>query len=101
ANSVAFIADDTGRPIIHSSIDVMQKVMTATQDRELGTSEQADPLTRALSRLLKAEDGRVDAVSVDGETYIVMSSTINASQLFAGNTLVIAAPLREILGPAY
>ena len=101
ANSVAFIADDTGRPIIHSSIDVMQKVMTATRDRELGTSEQTDPLTRALSRLLKAEDGRVDAVSVGGETYIVMSSTINASQLFAGSTLVIAAPLREILGPAY
>lgn len=100
-HSVAFIADSTGRPIIHSSLTEMQKIIAATRDSKQGTSVKVAPLTRALSRLLKAQDGRVDAVNIDDVTYIVMSSTINASQLFAGNTLVIAAPLEEVLGPAY
>jgi len=101
AHSVAFIADSAGQPIIHSSLDEMQKIIAATRDSKQGVSATVAPLTRALSRLLKAQDGRVDAVNIDDVTYIVMSSTINTSQLFAGNTLVIAAPLEEVLGPAY
>ncbi|UVC11739.1 adenylate/guanylate cyclase domain-containing protein [Rhizobium sp. TH2] len=100
-HSVAFIADDTGRPVIHSSLSEMQKIIAATRDKQNGTDAKIDPLTRGLSRLLKAQDGRVDAVSINDVTYIVMSSKITTSQLFAGNTLVIAAPLEEILGPAY
>jgi adenylate cyclase len=101
SHSVAYIADETGKPVIHSSLDVMRKIMVATHDKKADASVRADPLTRSLSRLLKAQDGQVDAVTVEGETYIVKSSKIISTQLFAGSTLIIAAPLQEILGPAY
>lgn len=100
-NSVVFIADEAGQPVIHSSRDVMRKIMAATHDKGADASRAADPLTRGLSRLLEARDGRVEAVSVEGKTYVVMTSKLQSTLLFAGSTIVMAAPLEELLGPAY
>ena len=100
-NSVVFIADDKGMPVIHSSRGVMQKIISATRDKKDNGSQASDPLTRALSRLLEARDGRVEAVNVDGRTYVVMTSKLQSTLLFAGSTIVMAAPLDELLGPAY
>ena len=100
-NSVVFIADEAGQPVIHSSRDVMRKIMAATHDKGADSSRAADPLTRGLSRLLEARDGRVEAVAVEGKTYVVMTSKLQSTLLFAGSTIVMAAPLDELLGPAY
>lgn len=100
-NSVVFIADETGMPVIHSSQDVMQKVMEATRNKNTAASTSSDPLTRGLSRLLEARDDRVEAVNIDGRTYVVMTSKLQSTLLFAGSTIVMAAPLDELLGPAY
>ena len=100
-NSVVFIADENGSPVLHSSQEVMRKIMTAVRDKGADASRAADPLTRSLSRLLQARDGRVEAVSVEGRTYVVMTSKLQSTLLFAGSTIVMAAPLDELLGPAY
>ncbi|MGV3550520.1 adenylate/guanylate cyclase domain-containing protein [Rhizobium sp.] len=100
-NSVVFVADSSGVPVIHSSKTVMQKIIAATREQAAETSSRADPLTRSLSRLLQAKDGRVEAVEVDGKTYVVMTSKLSTTLLFAGSTIVMAAPLDELLGPAY
>lgn len=100
-NSVVFIADAKGVPVIHSSRDVMQKILAAANDKAADASKRADPLTRSLSRLLEARDGRVEAVNVEGRTYVVMTSKLDSTLLFAGSTIVMAAPIDELLGPAY
>lgn len=100
-NSVVFIADAKGVPVIHSSREVMQKILAAANDKAADASKRADPLTRSLSRLLEARDGRVEAVNVEGRTYVVMTSKLNSTLLFAGSTIVMAAPVDELLGPAY
>jgi adenylate cyclase len=100
-NSVVFVADESGTPVIHSSQSVMQKIIAATQDKAANASNRADPLTRSLSRVLQARDGRVEAVSVEDRTYVVMTSKLPSTLLFAGSTIVMAAPLDELLGPAY
>lgn len=98
-NSVVFVADANGTPVIHSSRTVMQKIISATRDSR--DSNEADPLTRSLNRTLAARDGRVEAVAVEGRTYVVMTSKLASSLMFAGSTIVMAAPLDELLGPAY
>lgn len=100
-NSVVFIANEQGVPVIHSSRDVMQKIMAASHDKAADASRRADPVTRSLSRLLEARDGRVEAVNVDGRTYVVMTSKLQSTLMFAGSTVVMAAPIDELLGPAY
>lgn len=100
-NSVVFIADERGDPVIHSSRAVMRKIMAATRDKNEDASQRSDPLTRSLSRLLEARDDRVEAVNIEGRTYIVRTSKLNSTLLFAGSTIVMAAPLDELLGPAY
>ena len=100
-NSVVFVADESGIPVIHSSQNVMQKIIAATHENEANASNRADPLTRSLSRVLQARDGRVEAVNVEGRTYVVMTSKLPSTLLFAGSTIVMAAPLDELLGPAY
>lgn len=100
-NSVVFVADENGTPVIHSSQRVMQKIIAATHDRNAGAANGADPLTRSLSRVLQARDGRVEAVNVEDRTYVVMTSKLPSTLLFAGSTIVMAAPLDELLGPAY
>jgi adenylate cyclase len=100
-NSVVFVADASSVPVIHSSRQVMQKIIAATHDKDANAKNRADPLTRSLSRLLEARDGRVEAVVVEGKTYVVMTSKLPSTLLFAGSTIVMAAPLDELLGPAY
>lgn len=100
-NSVVFVADESGTPVIHSSQSVMNKIIAATNDKNADASSQADPLTRSLSRGLQARDGRVEAVNVEDRTYVVMTSKLPSTLLFAGSTIVMAAPLDELLGPAY
>lgn len=100
-NSVVFVADESGTPVIHSSQNVMQKIIAATHDKNANAANRADPLTRSLSRGLQARDGRVEAVNVEGRTYVVMTSKLPSTLLFAGSTIVMAAPLDELLGPAY
>ena len=100
-NSVVFVSDESGVPVIHSSQSVMQKIIAATHDKDANASNRADPLTRSLSRVLQARDGRVEAVSVEDRTYVVMTSKLPSTLLFAGSTIVMAAPLDELLGPAY
>lgn len=100
-NSVVFVANEAGTPVIHSSPAVMRKIIAATQENEKGNSSEADPLTRSLSRLLEARDGRVEAVNVEGQTYVVKTSKLPSTLMFAGSTIVMAAPLDELLGPAY
>jgi adenylate cyclase len=100
-NSVVFVADESGTPVIHSSQTVMQKIIAATHDKDANASNGADPLTRSLSRVLQARDGRVEAVNVEDRTYVVMTAKLPSTLLFAGSTIVMAAPLDELLGPAY
>lgn len=100
-NSVVFVSDESGTPVIHSSRVVMQKIIAATHDKDANAKNRADPLTRSLSRLLQAKDGRVEAVTVEDKTYVVMTSKLPSTLLFAGSTIVMAAPLDELLGPAY
>jgi adenylate cyclase len=100
-NSVVFVADESGIPVIHSSQAVMQKIIAATHDKDANASNKADPLTRSLSRVLQARDGRVEAVNVEDRTYVVMTAKLPSTLLFAGSTIVMAAPLDELLGPAY
>lgn len=100
-NSVVFVSDESGTPVIHSNPIVMQKIIAATHDKQANATNRADPLTRSLSRLLQAKDGRVEVVTVEDKTYVVMTSKLSSTLLFAGSTIVMAAPLDELLGPAY
>jgi adenylate cyclase len=100
-NSVVFVADASGAPVIHSSPAVMQKIIEATNDKHADAKNKSDALTRSLSRLLEERDGRVEAVDVEGKTYVVMTAKLGSTLLFAGSTIVMAAPLDELLGPAY
>ena len=46
-----------------ATVLLMQKIIAATHDKNAKASNEADPLTRSLSRLLEARDGRVEVVT--------------------------------------
>ena len=63
----------------------------------------SDPVVEAARQMLNEEydeRGRTVSFLVDGEPYVARISTVGFSDLVAPNTIVLAAPVEDFLGPS-
>ena len=94
--SVAFIADSNGRPIVHSDPGMMEKILSALEDREPTKADTT--LTGELA--LRASEAGMVSVTAGGRDYLVRSVPISDALLFRNERIVIAAPYEELMAPA-
>ncbi len=102
-----YMFDSDRRLIVHSDEAVMANILDALArgDRENATTVSAvDPAIAPIRHLLEARiDTRKDAgivpFSVEGIHYVAQFSPVEFSGLLKGNTVVIAAPLDDLVGP--
>jgi adenylate cyclase len=95
--SVAFILDDRGTPIIHSNPSaVPERVGWARDER---TTPAADPVVAA-AQAAELSEGKVGGLDVGGREYIAMAATLDEVPLLKGDRIVIAAPLDELTAEA-
>ncbi len=97
--TAAFILDTSGVPIIHSDRMMMKRMMAAKNERSNGTAGVTDPLIRAI-RAKTIDIGKTDFVEANGRTFLVAVNPIETALMFAGDRLVVAAPLDELLAGA-
>ncbi len=97
--TVAFIVDASGRPVIHSDPGMMRRLLSAKS--EDGTAQQlaSDPLAEAVHSG-NWGDGNARIVTVDGRNYLATVTPIRSALVLSGHRIVVAAPLDELLAPA-
>ncbi|WP_348649098.1 MULTISPECIES: adenylate/guanylate cyclase domain-containing protein [Rhizobium] len=102
-----YMFDSNGRLIVHSDQSVMASILeTLSRGNPEGASalEAADPAVAPIRHLLQARSGREEEAgivpfAVDGTHYVAQFSPVEFSGLLKGNTVVIAAPLNDLVGP--
>ena len=98
-DSVSFILDAVGRPIIHSDPLMMRRIMAAKGRDGPVASPQEDPLIESV-RLNPPPAGAAGFVDVGDRTYLVMVSPLESALLLSGHRVVVAAPLDELMADA-
>ena len=99
-DTVAFIVDTSGNPIIHSDGVIMKRIMASKDAADAGLSPSSDPLIHSvLSDDTWTEEARF--IDVRGRTFLVMVAPIKSALLLARHRVVVAAPLDELMAPAY
>jgi adenylate cyclase len=98
-DTVAFIVDASGNPIIHSDHGMMERIVSPKKDDDSGPSVASDPLIASVhtGAVSAAEPSLVD---VAGRTYLVAVIPIRSALLLAGDRVVVAAPLDELTASA-
>jgi adenylate cyclase len=95
--TVAFIVDTSGNPVIHSDREVMRRLMDPPG--ESGSPPSSDPLVDSI----RSDDSWTDEprfVDVDGRTFLVVLTPIRSALLLARHRVAVAAPLDELTAPA-
>jgi adenylate cyclase len=92
-NSVAFIVDGYGRPIVHSNPQAMKRILESMSGRD--TSRFPDALTESLKDF-HGKTGQIFLQEADGKEYVVLATTIESTLLFSHRRLFVAAPLEEL-----
>lgn len=91
-NTVAFVLDAAGRPVIHSEARVMAGLLLRNGQ---GIGATGDPVLDALM----ASDGSGGAgqfLTAGGQRYVTRETPLGANLLPSGHRVVVAAPLREL-----
>ncbi|WP_428415031.1 adenylate/guanylate cyclase domain-containing protein [Pararhizobium sp.] len=99
ADSVAFVMDAAGKPIMHSDRGLMARMATGKDKGELDVSKPVDPLLTGIKANLPAGNG-VGFADIDGRTYIILATSVKSVLLLAGHRTVVAAPLDELTAAA-
>ncbi len=98
-DTVAFIVDTSGNPVIHSDRAMMDRILSPKEAADAGLSPSSDPLIRSvLSDDSWAEEARF--IDVGGRTFLVMVAPIKSALLLANHRVVVAAPMDELMAPA-
>ncbi len=98
-DTVAFIVDTSGNPVIHSDRVMMDRILSPKEAADAGLSPSSDPLIRSvLSDDSWAEEARF--IDVGGRTFLVMVAPIKSALLLANHRVVVAAPMDELMAPA-
>jgi adenylate cyclase len=98
-DSVSFILDAVGRPIIHSDPLMMRRIMAA-KDRD---GPVVAPESNSLIASIRQNPPPArKAGFVDGgdRTYLVMVAPLESALLLSGHRVVVAAPLDELMAAA-
>lgn len=98
-DTITFIADADGRVVIHSDPEVMGRIDAATQGESMAATTDDPLVQRALAA--KLGDEPVPIIGSDGRTYLVTERRLADTVLLAGHSIFVAAPMDELLGPAY
>lgn len=96
-DTVAFIVDASGNPVIHSNRALTKRIASPKDDAGPGQSQASDPLIRSIKSNGGAGTGFVD---VDGRAFLVAVTPIKSALLLADHRLVVAAPMDELMAPA-
>ncbi|NLS05024.1 adenylate/guanylate cyclase domain-containing protein [Rhizobium sp. P32RR-XVIII] len=101
-----YVFDQKGGLIVHSDKDVMNEVrrrLRAGQEVSVATLAQADPTLPVVTNLLTSDrslaTGAVVRFPVNGHDYLAQVFREGIASLRGGYTVVIAAPLEELVGP--
>ncbi len=101
-----YVFDDHRRLIVHSDPTIMALILETlsnTPRDEVAAPYSGDPAFDAVRQLLLTEAGTREGVahfSVAGVPYMAQISPVEFSGLLKGNTLVIAAPVDDFVGPS-
>jgi adenylate cyclase len=98
-DTVAFIVDTSGNPVIHSDRAVMQRLMAPAGEVGSWPPLGADPLVDSI----RSDDSWTDEprfIDVGGRTFLVMLTPIKSALLLAQHRIAVAAPLDELTAPA-
>jgi adenylate cyclase len=98
-DAVAFIADASGNPVIHSDRDFMKRIISPRDAADSGLSPASDPLVRSIQNN-GAEFAEAQFVDVGHRTFLVTVAPIRSALLLGGHRLVVAARLDELMAPA-
>lgn len=97
-DTVAFIVDTSGNPVIHSDRAVMQRLM-APPDQSGSPPAAPDPLIENI----RSDDSWTNEprfVDVGGRTFLVVLTPIRSALLLARHRVAVAAPLDELMASA-
>ena len=99
ADTVAFIVDTSGNPVIHSDRETMQRIMSPKDEANSRLSVASDPLVQSV---LSDDTWREEArfVDVGDRTFLVTVSPIKSALLLTRHRVVVAAPMDELMAPA-
>ena len=100
-NARGYVFDDQRRLIVHSEKMVMQQILDSLSNGKRGQSAEVDyddPAIVQIEHLLEtpgSASGKTVNMTVGGQQYLVEILPVAFSNLVAGNTVVIAAPLSD------
>ncbi len=99
AQTVAFVMDAAGKPIMHSDRGLMARMTALKEKGELDVSKPVDPLVSGIKANLPTGNG-VSFADIGGRTYIIMATSVKSVLLLSGHRTVVAAPLDELTAAA-
>ncbi|WP_353644367.1 adenylate/guanylate cyclase domain-containing protein [Mesorhizobium sp. WSM2239] len=98
-DTVAFIVDTSGNPVIHSDRETMRRLMAPASQSVPPPSGAEDTLIENI----RSDDSWTDEprfVDVGGRTFLVMLTPIRSALLLARHRVAVAAPLDELMASA-
>ncbi|MFI0848029.1 adenylate/guanylate cyclase domain-containing protein [Mesorhizobium sp. IMUNJ 23232] len=103
-NARGYVFDREKKLIVHSDEAIMGQVLEGLlAGGKNGHNSAADPALEPIReelRVIAEGQDRTARFEVDGEPYIARISSVGFSDLLRGNTIVIAAPLSDFIGPS-
>lgn len=98
-SSMAFIADDQGKTVVHSDPAMMENIMAALDNRDSDAMPDKSGIEAKLAGF-SGDDGRAMPINLRGRDYLVLATKIDNAILFRGDRIFIAAPYDELMAPA-
>ncbi|WP_322882973.1 adenylate cyclase Cya1 [Sinorhizobium medicae] len=98
-DSVSFVLDAVGRPIIHSDTVMMRRIMASKGRDQPVVTPQEDGLIERIRRN-PPPAGKATLAEVGDRTYLVTVAPLESALLLSGHRVVVAAPLDELLAAA-
>lgn len=92
--TVAFIVDTSGNPVIHSDPEFMQRLLSEERSSS-GNVAPGDPIVDSI----RSDDSWTDAprfVDAGGRQFLVLVTPLRSTLLLARHRVVVAAPLDEL-----
>jgi adenylate cyclase len=104
-NARGYVFDREKKLIVHSDEAIMGQVLEGllATGKAGPTSTAADPALEPIReelRIITEGHDRTARFDVEGQPYIARISSVGFSDLLRGNTIVIAAPLSDFVGPS-
>ncbi|MGO4437790.1 adenylate/guanylate cyclase domain-containing protein [Rhizobium sp. RAF56] len=106
ANARGYVFDSDKRLMVHSDPVLMERILDTLSNTPRGgdaASLTGDPAIEPIQALLQggeASKGGTMGFNVGGAPYLAVVAPVEFSGLLKGNTVVIAAPLEDFVGPS-